>query len=105
MAHEHQILTVPPMRATIHHCMSSDPILIAYSAKRSPNSGRTRWTAIGKAYPHETGAGLTVILEAVPLDGRIILLELDEDDHARHLRDFERQRSAARPDRKSAAKK
>lgn len=98
-------MTVQPMRETIHHCMSSDPVLIAYSAKRSPNSGRTRWTAIGKAYPHESGAGLTVILDAVPLDGRIILLELDDDDHVRHFRDLERQRTAAKPDRKATAKK
>jgi hypothetical protein len=53
-------------------------------AKRSKNSKRTRWQRIGRAYPHEKGAGLTAILDMLPLDGRIILLELDDQDH-RHL--------------------
>ena len=62
--------------------MSTDPVLIAYSVKRS-SKGRTVWTRIGAAYPHETGSGLTVILDATPTDGRIVLLELDDDDHRR----------------------
>lgn len=62
--------------------MRPDPVLIAYSVKRSAK-GRAVWTRIGAAYPHETGAGLTVVLSAMPLHGRIILLELDADDDAR----------------------
>jgi len=62
--------------------MTTDPVLIAYTAKRT-KSGRTAWTRMGQAYPHETGAGLTVVLDSMPLDGRIILLELDERDHER----------------------
>lgn len=65
--------------------MAHDPVLIAYSAKRVGKARKTVWTRIGAAYPHETGAGLTVVLDAVPLDGRIILLELDESDHDRRL--------------------
>lgn len=60
--------------------MTNDPVVIAYTAKRSKNGKRTHWTRIGRAFPHETGAGLTVILDAVPLDGRVILLELDDAD-------------------------
>lgn len=62
--------------------MTSDPVLIAYTAKRT-KSGRTVWSRIGQAYPHESGAGLTVVLDSMPLDGRVILLELDERDHER----------------------
>lgn len=65
--------------------MSNDPVLIAFMAKRT-KSKRVVWTEIGRAYPHEIGAGLTVILDAIPTDGRIILLEPDADDHARALR-------------------
>jgi hypothetical protein len=72
--------------------MSGDPVLIAYMAKRSRKSKRTYWQRIGVAYPHEVGAGLTVVLEAMPLDGRIILLELDEDDHRRLAREAARVR-------------
>jgi hypothetical protein len=55
-----------------------DPVLIAYTVKRNTN-GKAAWTRIGAAYPHEAGAGLTVILEAMPVDGRIVLLEPDAD--------------------------
>lgn len=62
--------------------MASDPVLIAYSVKRNPKTKRGIWTRIGQAYPHDIGAGLTVVLDAMPLDGKIVLLELDHaDDH------------------------
>lgn len=54
------------------------PVLIAYTVKRKSN-GKAAWTRIGVAHPHEAGAGLTVILEARPVDGRIVLLEPDAD--------------------------
>ena len=65
-------------------CMASDPVLIAYSVKRS-KAGRPVWTPIGKAYPHEVGSGLTVMLDLMPRDGRIVLLELDETDRDRFI--------------------
>ena len=65
--------------------MSNDPVLLAYTAKRSKNSKHTHWQQIGRAYPHASGAGLTVVLDLLPLDGRIILLELDERDQRRLL--------------------
>lgn len=58
--------------------MANDPVLIAYTVKRT-SSGRSVWTRIGAAYPHEAGAGLTVMLDASPIDGRIVLLEPDAD--------------------------
>lgn len=77
--------------------MANDPVLIAYSAKRVGKARKTLWSRIGAAYPHDVGAGLTVVLEAVPLDGRIILLELDEADHDRRLRQIADSKS---PDRR-----
>jgi len=65
--------------------MPYDPVLIAYAAKRGQGRKRTYWDRIGAAYPHERGAGLTVVLDALPLDGRIYLLELDAADDARLL--------------------
>lgn len=63
--------------------MNNDPVLIAYGVKRSSDGKRTIWRQIGEAYPHEQGAGLTVMLDVVPLDGRIILLERDAADDRR----------------------
>lgn len=56
--------------------MTNDPVLIAYTVKRKP-TGTAVWTRIGAAYPHDTGAGLTVVLDALPVDNRIVLLEPD----------------------------
>lgn len=80
--------------------MTNDPVLIAYAVKRSPRTKRTVWSRIGHAYPHETGAGLTVILDALPADGRIILLEPDAGDDARLLRDAMKAGVSARKGRK-----
>lgn len=57
--------------------MTNDPVLIAFAVKRS-KQGRGVWTRIGRAYPHEAGAGLTVVLDVLPRDGRIVLLEPNE---------------------------
>lgn len=70
--------------------MASDPVLIAYGAKTGQGRKRTYWRRIGAAYPHETGAGLTVVLDAIPTDGRIILLELGPDDDERLLAEAQR---------------
>lgn len=61
--------------------MTNAPVLIAYTVKKRKVSGKPMWTRIGAAWPHEKGAGLTVIIEALPLkfDGRIVLLEPKSD--------------------------
>lgn len=70
--------------------MSADPVLITYSVKRSKTQ-RAIWTRIGEAYPHEVGSGMTVVLDSMPLDGRVILLEPDADDDARVRRQARRE--------------
>jgi hypothetical protein len=87
--------------------MTNDPVLIAYAARRSPKTKRVQYTRIGRAYPHDTGAGLTLILDALPIsfnDTHIVLLELDEADDRRLLaearrREGERKTKAARRER------
>jgi hypothetical protein len=57
------------------------PTLIAYSV-REREGKKAVWTRIGAAWPHGKGTGLTIQLEALPLnfDGRIVLREPAEDD-------------------------
>lgn len=78
------------MRAFTLATVTNDPVLIAYAVKRSSKDNKPVWTRIGKAYPHEQGAGLTVILDAIPPDGRIILLERDQADDERLAREAAR---------------
>lgn len=79
-------LTAGAVRRTLFH-VKLDPVLIAYAVKRSTKDKRAVWTRIGAAYPHEQGAGLTILLDALPRDGRIILLERDDEDDARLLQE------------------
>jgi hypothetical protein len=39
------------------------------------------WLNIGLAFPHKDGKGLNVVLQAFPLDGKIVLREVADDDH------------------------
>jgi hypothetical protein len=59
--------------------MTNDPVLIAYTVKELAN-GKNVWTRIGAAWPHDSGAGLTLILDAKPLDNKIVLIEPSEAD-------------------------
>jgi len=65
--------------------VTNDPVLIAYSAKRSKDGKRTYWNRIGRAFPHQVGAGLTVVLDAMPVNGRIVLLEPNDHDYDREV--------------------
>lgn len=80
--------------------MSADPVLIAYGVKRRSTTKRVHWQRIGEAYPHDSGAGMTVVLGAMPLDGRIILLEPTAGDDRRLMAEAARfqklHRSAAK---------
>ena len=55
--------------------MSNEPVLIAYAVKDRPPGKRAIWTRIGAAWPHDKGAGLTVILDFLPVEPRIVLVE------------------------------
>lgn len=51
------------------------PTLIAYSVKdgREPEQ-KAIWTRIGAAWAHEKGPGYSIRLDALPMDGRIVLV-------------------------------
>ena len=51
---------------------SKAPTHVAYQV-RGREDGKGFWTRIGSAWPHADGKGLTVQIDAVPLDGRITL--------------------------------
>ena len=38
------------------------------------------WLNVGLAFPHKDGAGFNIILQAFPLDGKIVLRTYKEDE-------------------------
>lgn len=50
------------------------PELIAYSLQ-SYGEDKTAWNRVGAAFRHKDGEGYDVILNAVPVDGRLTLRE------------------------------
>ena len=38
------------------------------------------WLNLGLAFPHKDGGGFNIILQALPLDGKIVCREITEDD-------------------------
>ncbi len=45
------------------------------------------WLNLGLAFPHKDGKGLNVVLQAFPLDGKIVLREVSDDDQERQSGD------------------
>jgi len=40
------------------------------------------WLNIGLAFPHKDGKGFNIVLQASPLDGKLVIREIAEDDAA-----------------------
>jgi hypothetical protein len=59
--------------------MSKKPTLIAYSVKNREGQ-KAIWTRIGAAWSHDSGNGMSIQLEALPIDGRIVLTEPKAED-------------------------
>ncbi len=53
----------------------SNPTLLAYAVKDRGRNKKAIWTRVGAAWPHESGKGFTIQLDAIPIDGRLILTE------------------------------
>lgn len=62
--------------------MSTKPTLIAYAVKERGRNQSAIWTRIGAAWPHTSGSGLNIELEALPLEGRLVLIEPKPDTEA-----------------------
>lgn len=63
---------------------TNKPSLIAYTVKNRGKTQKAIWTRIGAAWPHNSGTGFSIELEALPVDGRLVLIppKSGEDDAA-----------------------
>jgi hypothetical protein len=62
--------------------MSSSPTFIAYAVKERGKGKKSFWTRIGSAWAHKNGGGFNLELEALPVDGKIILMPPKAQDAA-----------------------
>jgi hypothetical protein len=53
---------------------NNKPTLIAHTVKNRGRGQKAIWTRIGAAWPHSSGIGLSIELEAFPVDGRLVLV-------------------------------
>lgn len=53
------------------------PSLFAYHVKKGEQ--KSFWTRIGAAFPHKDGNGFNVVLECIPVDGKITLRTNSEE--------------------------
>jgi hypothetical protein len=67
--------------------------MVNHMAERQPNTPTHRaysvinregqddyWLNLGLVFPHKDGNGFNIILQAFPLDGKIVCREITEDD-------------------------
>ena len=40
------------------------------------------WLNLGLVFPHKDGGGFNIMLQALPLDGKIVCREIGDDDHS-----------------------
>lgn len=60
---------------------SKSPTLYAYTVREPKQEGQKAfWTRIGAYFPHDDNEGGTLVLEALPLDGRVVLRAPKNDE-------------------------
>lgn len=59
---------------------TNKPTLLAYTVKNRGRNQKSIWTRIGAAWPHSSGTGFSIELEALPIDGRLVLIEPKADE-------------------------
>ncbi len=52
---------------------SQEPIYTAYTVVKRGEGKDDWWIAIGAAFAHADGEGLNVLLQALPMDGKLVL--------------------------------
>ena len=55
------------------------PALRAFTVVKRPEK-EDFWLNLGVAFPHEDGEGFNLLLQALPLDGKIVLRTYKEDE-------------------------
>lgn len=51
------------------------PMLIAYTVEDGRKGRKSYWTRIGRLFAHEDGKGYDLLLNALPMNGRVVIRE------------------------------
>lgn len=65
-------------KETRDNATSKSPSHIAYHV-RDIEGGKGLWTLVGSAWPHRDGKGFNIQVHSVPLDGRITLRVMSDE--------------------------
>ena len=66
----------PPMTTV------TQPQLFAYAVEDAPRGQKSYWTRIGRLFPHKDGKGYDIVLNALPINGRIVVRQEEAKDEA-----------------------
>ena len=58
---------------------SRRPDLLAYTVKPIGDGKKAAWSKLGAAWAHRDGKGFYVRMDALPLDGKVVLREAADD--------------------------
>lgn len=75
-----------------HSNAGRKPDQLAYSVKESPD-GREYWNRVGALWKHKDGRGAELVLDSVPVDGRITLREQRDQ----RLEGYQEERGSQQP--------
>ena len=56
------------------------PLMLAYTVKPIDDGRNSIWSKIGAAWSHKDGQGFEVRMDAVPVDGQIVLRAVKDND-------------------------
>ncbi len=57
-----------------------ETILSAYAVQDGRKGQKSYWTRIGRLFPHEDGKGHDLLLNALPVNGRIVIRQEEPRD-------------------------
>ena len=61
---------------------TEQPNLFAFAVEDAPRGQKSYWTRIGRLFPHKDGKGFDLVLNALPINGRIVIRQDEKEEEA-----------------------
>lgn len=61
---------------------TEQPNLFAFAVEDAPRGKKSYWTRIGRLFPHKDGKGFDLVLNALPINGRIVIRQDEKEEEA-----------------------